>query len=95
MCGLLITNAPGFSDARFKGALDLQKHRGPDAEEIHNFGNVKLGHKRLKILDVDDRSIRGLWWIAVYKHFHQKTDSFAIQNVSRYWNFAKTIRRIR
>jgi len=57
MCGILFTNDPAISKERFLGALNLMVHRGPDAK-LGYFSNreVKLGHNRLKIIDLDDRS---------------------------------------
>jgi asparagine synthase (glutamine-hydrolysing) len=57
VCGILFTNDPRIQQEAFLDALDLMRHRGPDrpgcyAEHV----DVKLGHNRLKILDLDDRS---------------------------------------
>ncbi len=56
MCGILFTNDPNVSKNKFLSALQQMDHRGPDAEGYAQFGAVQLGHKRLKILDLDDRS---------------------------------------
>lgn len=57
MCGILFTNRDSITKTRFLAALDEMKHRGPDAPLCYSeSGNNKMGHNRLKILDLDDRS---------------------------------------
>jgi len=56
MCGILLTSDPKYSQKEFSNALDLMNHRGPEASASTQIGNIKMGHKRLKILDLDDRS---------------------------------------
>ncbi len=56
MCGILITNQKGVSVGDFEKNLQLLKHRGPDASGVDQEGEWLLGHTRLKILDLDDRS---------------------------------------
>lgn len=56
MCGILFTNVPSISAEKFLAALNLQSHRGPDVTGYAQIGNFKIGHNRLKIIDLDDRS---------------------------------------
>ena len=57
MCGILFTNDASTSKEGFLKALDLMSHRGPDAKLCYkSIDTVKLGHNRLKILDLDNRS---------------------------------------
>jgi asparagine synthase (glutamine-hydrolysing) len=57
MCGILFTNNQAIGKDRFLAALNLMKYRGPDAAGCYGeFGGSKLGHNRLKILDLDNRS---------------------------------------
>jgi asparagine synthase (glutamine-hydrolysing) len=56
MCGILATNAPGSDPDRFGRALDLMAFRGPDARGTAEVAGWRLGHRRLKIIDLDDRS---------------------------------------
>ena len=57
MCGILFANKPDISKDRFIAALRQMEHRGPDAAGCYrDYGPSKLGHNRLKILDLDDRS---------------------------------------
>jgi len=56
MCGILLTSNPGCCKKEFHKALELLHHRGPDATGYARFGDIQMGHKRLKILDLDDRS---------------------------------------
>jgi len=56
MCGILYTCIVPTDDDRFRVALDEMNHRGPDALGRVRHGRHLLGHKRLKILDLDDRS---------------------------------------
>src|SRR5262249_35558987 len=57
MCGLLGSTDSGVTPAAFEHALGLMHHRGPDAS-AHEIcaGGVQLGHTRLAILDLDERS---------------------------------------
>ena len=57
MCGILFTNDPHIDPERFRAGLELMIHRGPDVPSCHVVaGTAQLGHHRLKILDLDDRS---------------------------------------
>lgn len=57
MCGLLFSNFPFVNEQHFIRALELLKHRGPDAPDNYlRINNSYLGHARLKILDLDNRS---------------------------------------
>lgn len=59
MCGINgIYRFKGFSDdgTVIKQMNDTLKHRGPDAEGVYKDELVHLGHRRLSIIDVDQRS---------------------------------------
>lgn len=57
MCGILFTNKPNIDEKRFIRSLNLMRHRGPDSmPQKWFYKGFKLGHTRLKILDMDDRS---------------------------------------
>jgi len=62
MCGILFSNCDKVTDNDFIQSLDLLKFRGPDVNPLHYFkDNYKLGHTRLKIIDVDNRSNQPLF----------------------------------
>ena len=60
MCGLLVEIGEKASAELFAEALLSMAHRGPDAEGTtehnHNDKKVFLGHRRLSIIDTDQRS---------------------------------------
>lgn len=58
MCGIFGTVNYRMSREQFQQQLDTIKHRGPDGFGIweNKDGNVKLGHRRLAIIDTDIRS---------------------------------------
>ncbi len=56
MCGILFCWDSDVSEFAFRHALELLHHRGPDATGYVRVGDMHLGHKRLKIIDLDDRS---------------------------------------
>lgn len=60
MCGLLFVKNFPVPLKRFERAVDSMSHRGPDARGISVQDgpgyNLLLGHRRLKILDLDPRS---------------------------------------
>ncbi|QNA44988.1 asparagine synthase (glutamine-hydrolyzing) [Lacibacter sediminis] len=58
MCGIFGTVNYSISREEFQQRLDTIKHRGPDGFGIweNRTGNVKLGHRRLAIIDTDSRS---------------------------------------
>jgi asparagine synthase (glutamine-hydrolysing) len=56
MCGILLSTNPNLPKSSFIGALKLMHHRGPDASGYLHIDNVQLGHQRLKIMDLDQRS---------------------------------------
>lgn len=51
MCGVV----GGFSP-RVENGIAALRHRGPDAEGMARKGNLRLGHTRLSIIDLDARS---------------------------------------
>ena len=59
MCGILgqinFKNQK-IDKSRFKKALDLQKHRGPDDSDIYLENNFTFGHRRLSIIDLDSHA---------------------------------------
>ena len=57
MCGILFTNDPNVNKKAFLDALHTMKHRGPDAPGGYvSYKHNKLGHNRLKIIDLNNRS---------------------------------------
>jgi asparagine synthase (glutamine-hydrolysing) len=59
MCGILGATggmAARASDADFFDALDLIRHRGPDGGSVLSAAGVRLGHRRLAIVDLAQRA---------------------------------------
>lgn len=57
MCGILFTSDAGIAKEDFLRALETMRHRGPDVVGGYAFCHgSQLGHNRLKIVDLDDRS---------------------------------------
>jgi len=57
MCGILFSNVADISQDQFLRSLETMRHRGPDHQAIKTFNNhVFMGHTRLKILDLNERS---------------------------------------
>lgn len=54
MCGVLFTK--NITEDLFRKSLDLMDYRGPNATGVFKHSNVLLGHKRLSIVDLDNRS---------------------------------------
>ena len=62
MCGILFTDNPSISKSLFVETLSLMHHRGPDASNYYQTHNgIIMGHNRLKILDIDNRSNQPFW----------------------------------
>ena len=58
MCGIVGISAKtnnDYSDT-IRALLSKIKHRGPESEGVFQKGTVWLGHRRLKIIDISDRS---------------------------------------
>ena len=55
MCGILFTNY-SCNINEFSDALDLINHRGPNYSSYGQYKSYLLGHNRLKIIDLEDRS---------------------------------------
>jgi len=53
VCGILGMTPPGDPE-RFRSALALLRHRGPDDGGVHADAAVMLGHRRLAILDLKE-----------------------------------------
>ncbi|WP_217560475.1 asparagine synthase (glutamine-hydrolyzing) [Paenibacillus sp. GbtcB18] len=57
MCGVLFTDDPSVDKELFVNSLRLIEHRGPDKSLCYwEHTEMKMGHNRLSILDIDDRS---------------------------------------
>ncbi len=59
MCGIageVVTGAGAPSREALARILDGLRHRGPDGEGIYIDGRVALGHRRLTIIDLSDKS---------------------------------------
>jgi asparagine synthase (glutamine-hydrolysing) len=62
MCGLLYTNKHNINIKQFINALESMSHRGPDSmNHLIINDNIKLGHTRLKVIDIDNRSNQPFW----------------------------------
>jgi asparagine synthase (glutamine-hydrolysing) len=55
MCGIL-GFIGGIDEINFKNSLDKISHRGPDGWGIWSDDNIKLGHRRLSIIDLSDNA---------------------------------------
>src|SRR5688572_2936121 len=57
---------------RIQAATHILTHRGPEHEQYwyHQNGNVALGHKRLSIIDVDQRSNQPFHYLNRYRIIH-------------------------
>lgn len=55
MCGIYLTNIP-FTKTEIRSKLKSIDFRGPDNIGINTYNNVSLGHLRLSILDLEERS---------------------------------------
>jgi len=55
MCGIYLTNIP-FQEEEVKTKLEKIKYRGPDYTGVLKRDTITLGHLRLAILDLDQRS---------------------------------------
>ena len=57
MCGILFNYGNCTSDkAGIMSSIHLMDHRGPDACKLETYGSASLGHTRLAIIDLSDRS---------------------------------------
>ena len=65
MCGIYLTNIP-FSEKEVIDKLESIKYRGPDNLGVQKVNKVTLGHLRLSILDLDERSNQPF----TYKNLH-------------------------
>lgn len=55
MCGILGTYG-NFSKNKFINSINLQSHRGPDGSGFIQYDKFKLGHRRLSIIDISEKS---------------------------------------
>lgn len=83
MCGILaIISNQHVSDCAFNSAMEKLRKRGPDAEGIWFDEGCKLGHRRLAIIDLDERSVQPMHSICrkyvivfngeIYNYLHLK-----------------------
>lgn len=59
MCGIVGYTGPDINIV--KKAHALQKHRGPDGSGFYSDDYLSLGHNRLAIIDLDERSAQPMW----------------------------------
>jgi asparagine synthase (glutamine-hydrolysing) len=59
MCGIVGYTGPKIEIV--KKAHALQAHRGPDGSGFYSDASVSLGHNRLAIIDLDERSAQPMW----------------------------------
>jgi asparagine synthase (glutamine-hydrolysing) len=87
MCGLLSSTDSGVTPAAFEHALGLMHHRGPDASG-HEIcpGGTQLGHTRLAILDLDERS---------NQPFHSDDGRYVMVYNGEIYNFRELARKHR
>ncbi len=52
IAGIYSFNAPVAGEGTIRRVTDAINHRGPDANGYYESGNIKLGHKRLSIIDL-------------------------------------------
>ena len=55
MCGILGSYG-NYENKKFLNALNIIKHRGPDATNYYFKKKIKLGHQRLKVIDLSKNS---------------------------------------
>ena len=55
MCGIYLTNIP-FSKKEVRQKLEKIKYRGPDNLGVTQKDTISLGHLRLSVLDLEERS---------------------------------------
>ena len=55
MCGIYLTNQP-FSEKIIRKKLNIIKYRGPDYQGYLKKNLISIGHNRLAIIDLDNRS---------------------------------------
>ena len=82
MCGILFTNNPEIKQERFRESLGLMRHRGPDTNPgYYAYKGYKLGHTRLKILDLDDRSNGSIVEISAWIESENISDLHKLQGL--------------
>jgi asparagine synthase (glutamine-hydrolysing) len=83
VCGIigikLFQGEPKKSDqTRVEKGLETQKHRGPDSTGLNTIGTTVLGHNRLSIIDLKDRS---------NQPFQDKTERYSIVFNGEIYNY--------
>jgi asparagine synthase (glutamine-hydrolysing) len=60
MCGILgaAGDVPSIAASVFGQALDTLAHRGPDAQSVWSGASVRLGHRRLAVVDLSDAGVQ-------------------------------------
>ena len=56
MCGIILTNFQSITVKSFNKALKLMNHRGPDFQDSLEINGFYMGHNRLSVIDLDNRS---------------------------------------
>tara|TARA_Y100000589_G_C27195107_1_gene646467 strand:+ start:1528 stop:3324 length:1797 start_codon:yes stop_codon:yes gene_type:complete len=56
MCGLLFSTVNNLSEESIRNSLNLMAHRGPNYQGLEMSAKYSMGHNRLSIIDLDERS---------------------------------------
>lgn len=75
MCGIYLTNFP-LKEEDIISKLKLINFRGPDNLEVEKVDNILLGHLRLSILDLDQRSNQPYFYKDLYITFNGEIYNF-------------------
>lgn len=90
MCGILASiNSNQDKDWALRDALKLMNHRGPDFSSDTRIGSLWLGHNRLSIIDLDQRSNQpmlksnhGIIFNGEIYNFQSLKNQFALTNLT-------------
>ncbi len=62
MCGIFAAfGQQNLSDSALRKALDVLAPRGPDGESVYRSAGVLLAHRRLAVIDLNDRAIQPMY----------------------------------
>jgi asparagine synthase (glutamine-hydrolysing) len=96
MCGIVgLISSAGDAPNLLKRGIDSLMHRGPDGEGTFHLGNVHLGHRRLKIIDLSESGKQPFYskdgrYVLVFNGeiFNYKELRFKLENEGVFFNTA-------
>ena len=89
IAGIIQSSLNQYGIQHLKKMTDVLVHRGPDGEGFwqNNHGNVKLGHRRLSIIDLSNAAAQPMHYTPVSAKRQNNGDHYTIVHNGEIYNY--------